>query len=56
MASLRNSAITMRLAGAASIAAAPRYHARRPGRPPPDDHELLNGFAGHWLQAREMEE
>jgi predicted transposase YbfD/YdcC len=34
MASLRNLVITiLRLAGAASIAAAPRYHARRPGRP-----------------------
>jgi predicted transposase YbfD/YdcC len=35
MASLRNLAITiLRLAGAASIAAAMRYHARRPARPP----------------------
>ncbi len=34
MASLRNLVITiLRLAGAASIAAALRYHARRPGRP-----------------------
>jgi hypothetical protein len=34
MASLRNLAITiLRLAGAASIAAALRYHARRPSRP-----------------------
>jgi predicted transposase YbfD/YdcC len=36
MASLRNLAITiLRLAGHASIAAALRYHARRPGRPLP---------------------
>jgi hypothetical protein len=35
MAGLRNLVITiLRLAGAASIAAARRYHARRPGRPP----------------------
>ena len=35
MASLRNLAISiLRLAGHASIAAALRYHARRPGRPP----------------------
>ncbi len=34
MASLRNLAITiLRLAGATSIAAALRYHARRPARP-----------------------
>jgi hypothetical protein len=34
MASLRNLVITiLRLAGAASIAAALRYHARRPSRP-----------------------
>jgi hypothetical protein len=34
MASLRNMVITiLRLAGAASIAAALRYHARRPSRP-----------------------
>src|SRR5579859_1687524 len=34
MASLRNLVITiLRLAGAASIAAASRYHARRPSRP-----------------------
>jgi hypothetical protein len=34
MASLRNLAITiLRLAGHTSIAAALRYHARRPGRP-----------------------
>ena len=34
MASLRNLVITIsRLAGAASIAAALRYHARRPSRP-----------------------
>jgi hypothetical protein len=34
MASLRNLAITIvRLAGATSIAAALRYHARRPSRP-----------------------
>ena len=34
MASLRNLAITiLRIAGAASIAAALRYHARQPGRP-----------------------
>ena len=34
MASLRNLVISiLRLAGAASIAAALRYHARRPGRP-----------------------
>ncbi len=34
MASLRNLAITiLRLTGHASIAAALRYHARRPGRP-----------------------
>ena len=34
MAALRNLAITiLRLAGATSIAAALRYHARRPGRP-----------------------
>jgi hypothetical protein len=34
MASLRNLAITiLRLAGHASIAAALRYHARRPARP-----------------------
>jgi hypothetical protein len=34
MASLRNLAITiLRLAGAASIAGALRYHARRPSRP-----------------------
>ena len=46
MASLRNLAITiLRLAGAASIAAALRYHARRPGRPTPDDHEVLIDFA-----------
>jgi hypothetical protein len=36
MASLRNLVITIvRLAGAASTAAALRYHARRPGRPLP---------------------
>ena len=36
MASLRNPVITIvRLAGAASTAAALRYHARRPGRPLP---------------------
>jgi predicted transposase YbfD/YdcC len=35
MASLRNLVITiLRLAGATSIATAPRYHARRPSRPP----------------------
>jgi hypothetical protein len=34
MASLRNLVVTiLRLAGATSIAAALRYHARRPGRP-----------------------
>jgi hypothetical protein len=34
MASLRNLAITvLRLTGKSSIAAALRYHARRPGRP-----------------------
>jgi hypothetical protein len=34
MASLRNLVITiLRLAGAASIAAARRYHGHRPGRP-----------------------
>jgi hypothetical protein len=34
MASLRNLAITiLRLTGHASIAAAPRYHTRRPGKP-----------------------
>jgi hypothetical protein len=34
MAALRNLAVTiLRLAGAANIAAALRYHARRPGRP-----------------------
>ena len=47
MASLRNLVITiLRLAGATSIAAALRYHARRPSPAPPDDHEVLTGFAG----------
>ena len=44
MASLRNLVITiLRLAGAASIAAALRYHARLPATP--NDHEVLNDFA-----------
>ena len=42
MASLRNLAITiLRLTGHASIAAALRHHARRPGRPPANDHAQL---------------
>jgi hypothetical protein len=42
MASLRNLVITiLRLTGAASIAAALRYHARRPRPPTPHDHEVL---------------
>jgi hypothetical protein len=46
MASLRNLVITiLRLAGAASIAAALSYHARRPARPPTDDHEMLTDLA-----------
>ena len=47
MASLRNLAITiLRLAGHATIAAALRYHARRPDRPLRNDHELADGLAG----------
>jgi hypothetical protein len=46
MASLRNLAVTiLRLAGASSIAAALRYHARRPSLPLP---EVLTGFAEPW--------
>jgi predicted transposase YbfD/YdcC len=47
MASLRNLAITiLRLSGAASIAAALRYHDRRPARPLRTITRCLNDFAG----------
>ena len=47
MASLRNLAITiLRLSGAASIAAALRYHDRRPARPLRTIMRCLNDFAG----------
>jgi hypothetical protein len=47
MASLRNLVITiLRLAGTVSIAAALRYHARRPRPATTNDHEVLNEFAG----------
>lgn len=36
--------------GATSIAAALRSHARRPARPPPDDHAVLTGSAGPWVE------
>jgi predicted transposase YbfD/YdcC len=50
MASLRNLVITiLRLTGATSIAAALRYHARRPAAPP-DDHAVLTGSAGPWVE------
>ena len=46
MATLRNLAVTiLRLACHASIAAALRYHARRPDKAATDDHELLNDSA-----------
>jgi len=47
MASLRNLVITiLRLAGTASIAAALRYHARRPSRPLQTIMKVLTDFAG----------
>ncbi len=50
MASLRNLVITIvRLAGAASIAAALRYHPPPAQPPSPNDHEVLNGFASRRL-------